>query len=320
MAKTPITVVPAGYKPDLDRLPPEQHGGCGRGCMLMLVFILIVAGMGVGGFYFLAPKAQDESTVEIIQVASTAQPTLTATMDYCWFLTPTIEAQPTIFVTLDAIQLAATDTSYLTGTPTATDYPTQEPPRAWCNETPVLSPSATFTPYGLPTRIPQLEDVITATASNTPLPTATDVPTSIPTSTLFPTLLPRNDTIAGNTQSQPQPEIQKVIVIQTKIVTQNKVKIITATPRPTNTATVIAEVTEEPTIEATLIPTVTPSMTLNPTSTETPTATATNTATTTPTASPTLTATATSTETPTATNTATEIPTSTLFPTLETDG
>jgi len=322
--KTPITYVTPGYKPDLDRLPP-QGAGCPKGCLWMVILFILLVGGIVGAIFALSSNNETLETTIITTVpyggASHASPT--PTMDYCWFLTPTIEALPTIEVTPDKWQLKATDDSFLTGTPIATDLPTSEPPRAWCNETPVMDATATWTPFGIPSDVPYLEIPATATITDTPQPIiSTAIPTAVPTSTLFPTLIPRGNAEqvdSGGTGSQ-------VIVIQTVVVERVKVekvvdevvKIITATPRPkatrkptliptltaTVTATDIPEMTEEPTIE--------PTTTLTATETATLTATPTNTVVPTTT----YTATATYTHTPTATQTATDIPTSTLFPTL----
>lgn len=311
--KTPVTVVPPGYQPDLDRLPPQGAGGCMRGCMMILVFIIILGGIVVGAIYALSANNQPEIEAVTMVVTQASQqppfaPTATATMDYCWFLTPTIEAIPTIAVTLDQWQMKATDDSFLTGTPTPTELPTQEPPRAWCNQTPVMEATATWTPYGIPTDIPHLEFEPTETITDTPFPTNTAIPTPVPTSTLFPTLIPRDNTAIQQPQtgSQPVVVIQTVIVVEKVKVKDKVIKVVTATPQPTATV-MIPEVTDEPiipTIEPTLIPTVAATDTLTFTPTETPTFTAT------------YTPTATYTHTPTATYTATLIPTSTLFPTL----
>lgn len=329
--KTPITVVPPGYKPDLDRLPPQQAGGC-KGCLWIFVLILLIAGIGVGVVFALAPKSESIPTIIPTRITEII-PSATATLDYCWFLTPTNEPLPTIEVTLDQWQLKATDDAFQTGTPTVTPLATVVPPRAWCNETPVVDATATFTPFQIPSDVPILEFVPTETITNTPVPTHTAIPTAVPTSTLFPTLVPRDNPV--NIQ-QPATQPETIIVVRTVVVVEETVKIITATPQPTSTLlpTIALEETEEPTllptftatdvpmITATLIPTVTASSTLNPTSTFTPTSTVTNTFTPTATATftATLTATATLTHTPTATSTytASPFPTSTLFPTLET--
>jgi hypothetical protein len=328
--KTPISYVTPGYKPDLDRLPP-QGAGCNRGCvwLLMLVFLFIGGVFGVIAVTSQASSPKVELLPTIL-LTNTPSPEPTATMDYCWFLTPTVELLPTIHVTPDAIQLRATDDAYrafqmTTATPTA--LPTQEPPRAWCNDRPTDEPTATWTPFEIPTDIPHisLEDLITATFTPPPTPTATNIP-MLPTSTLFPTLIPRE-----SVQQVQQP--QQVIVKQTVVVVERveipveKVKVVTATFTatftPTYTVTSVVEVTEEPTLEPTATVTETSTATDIPTVTDIPTQTATETLTHTPTATHTATHTATWTQTPTATATATHtptlIPTSTLFPTLEID-
>lgn len=312
--KTPVTVVPPGYQPDLDRLPPES-AGCSKGCVWLVVILMMLVGVGGGAIYFLSsPDTTLEEPENIVVNTLEPQPTATytATMDYCWFLTPTIEALPTIEVTLDTWQIKATDDSFLTGTPTPTDLPTSEPPRAWCNEPPAMEATATWTPFGIPTDIPYFDVDATATITDTPQPISTTVPTVVPTSTLFPTPIPRVNSVQQSGQQAPVVVIQTVVVKETvveKVKVKDKVTVI-VTATPTATAD-IPEVTEEPTIptdtptiEPTLIPTVTIEATLTPTLTNTPTETAT------------FTPTATYTNTPTATHTATDIPTSTLFPTF----
>lgn len=301
--KTPVTVVPPGYQPDLDRLPPEG-AGCSKGCVWIVIVAMLLGGAGLGAIYFLAsPETPEEPLSNIATNTLVPQPTATqtATMDYCWFLTPTIEAIPTIEVTLDTWQIKATDDSFLTGTPTATDLPTSEPPRAWCNEPPTMEATATLTPYGIPTDIPHFDIDTTATITDAPQPVSTTFPTVAPTSTLFPTPIPRSNAVqqTGTTgQSEPVIVIQTVVVVE-KVKVKDKVTVIvTATPTATED---IPEVTEEPTISteiptATDIPTIEPTLTFTPTNTPTATATYTN--------------------TPTVTHTATNIPTSTLFPTL----
>jgi len=312
--KTPITYVTPGYKPDLDRLPP-QGAGCNRGCVWLLV-IMMLGIWGVGAFFVFTLRNQPESPAIASNSISEPQslPTATATMDYCWFLTPTIEALPTIQVTLDTWQIKATDDSFLTGTPTPTVQPTTEPPRPWCNDilTMESQPTATWTPYGFPSEIPRLDFEPTATITDTPQSMNTLIPTSVPRSTLFPTPIPRGaNTAQQPVQQAPVVVIQTVVVVETvveKVKVKDKVTVIVTT---TPTATLMPEVTEEPTIptdtptiEPTLIPSVTLEATLMPTLTNTPTETAT------------FTPTATYTHTPTVTNTATLIPTSTLFPTF----
>ena len=293
--KTKITVVPSGYQPDLDRLPPAK-AGCG-GCLWVMLFVMLLVGVGASAYYVLSSpeetSPEPQSAITLNTLVPTATATHTATMDYCWFLTPTIEAMPTIQVTLDTWQIKATDDSFLTGTPTATAFPTSEPPKVWCNDVLTMEamPTVTLTPYGLPTDIPHLEFEATATITNTPQPIT---PTAVPSSTLFPTLIPQVNSLQ---QPAVQPQQAPVVVVQTVVVKETvvekvKVKdkvtvIVTATPTASED---IPEVTEEPTLVLTETATYTPTPTLTNTPTETATL------------------------TPTAT--ATLIPTSTLFPTF----
>lgn len=223
-------------------------------------------------------------------------PTATATINYCWFLTPTVTASATPTLHPDTSQddlMLATVTAImreLTPTATATDAP----PLAWCDQfllgTPVIVEAA-------------------ANAEVTDDPEATeDLSTPIGG---FPTM----EMIAPPATWTPVPYygggggdsggvriIEIVVTEPPAVITQPpRVIVITATPyfvvaTATPTATHTATNTETPTATAT--ETATP--TLTETATETPTATATETET--------PTATATETETPTATSTATATP------------
>ena len=309
-SKTPITVVPPGYKPDLDRLPPQEAGGCLRGFIWVGVLLLVVVAMLAGLYSQIAQPEEALPTVMILSlvpidgassVLPTLPPTATATIDYCWFLTPQPDLIPTIFVTPDAWQLSATDTAIKTGTPTPTLLPTQEPPRVWCNEfvdapgqaTPpgniAIDASPTFTPFELKTKIPTDIEL-----TSTPRPTATARPRA--TSTLFPTPVP----VQQHVQPQTVIVIETVVVIEEKIIEVEKeiivekpiekIKVVTSTPSPTETPTQSPTMTHTITPSPTMVPTATPSPTMVPTATPSPT------------------------ETPSPT--ATLIPTSTLFPTL----
>lgn len=87
----------------------------------------------------------------------------TGTIDYCWWVTPTATHTPTLVYTPDA--WAATGTAIHEAThPPQTSTPTPDLPRAWCNNPPTSTP--------------------TATISATPLPTNTPPPTSTPTRAL----------------------------------------------------------------------------------------------------------------------------------------
>ena len=282
-------------------------------------FVLVALLGGISGVGVMVVTSQSEDTTPPVNkqsnwtVDGAAIETIvpTATVDYCWFLTPTVEPVPTIYVTPDAIQLQATQHALATGTPTETPFPTQELPRAWCN----IQPTATWTPFQVASAIPTS---MTETATSTATITNTPVASAIPTSTLFPTIVPRNES-ANNISRQPvQSNPPPAIVIQTQVVIQEQiqVQIVTATFTPTETATLTLTPLPETTEDVT--PTHTPTQTLTATaipvlSTETPTATFTATSTATLTLTPTETPTAT--HTPTATFITTSTVTSTLTPT-----
>ena len=266
MGKTPMTVVPPGYKPDLDRLPPQPNQGCGPGCMWVFVLILSLAGIGLG---------------VMMVISSNAPQPISQPQNNAVNFIATVESIPT----LDEWSILGTELFYEEVTADFSALTAQKTVEI-TNE-PLLktishTATATFTPFQLPTSIPELSPV-EITATFTPIPIPTDIPTQIPTSTLFPTPVPQ----------QPKTVIQEVIVKQTVVVIQEKP---------------VEKIIEKP-VEVIVRETVQVVITATPTDT----ATATSTATPTATATPTDTATATATATPTFT----DIPTSTPFPTLE---
>lgn len=302
----PITIVAPGYSVELDRDPPRSRGGCGK--LVFWISVLFAVIVAVGMMIYFAVRPQPERTVVIEQVnkipATRIMPTITATMDYCWYLTPASEPTATgIPVTPDEWQLQGTAYALETGTPTLTPTATNEPPREWCNIPPTQHATATWTPIPRWTIAPEQP---TSTITNTPnVPPTLDFYAIRPTSTLFPTLSPRwTQSPPQQQQPPPLPPQQQIIYVTQVVVEQvvveqpvEQVIVVTATHTPTETST------------PTLIPTST---------VETPTATATietPTATLTHTPTQTLTATPTATIEPTATWTL--IPTSTMFPTLE---
>lgn len=305
MARTPVTFVPPGYQPDLDRLPPATNQGCGRlvGFVLLGIIVLGAIVLGVYGYISNAtaspipPTRTSELALIIPPTEAPLTPdgwamtgtavylaTVTPTLDYCWFLTPSPTPSPTsVPLTPDAWGLTGTAVYLQTGTPTATPLPTLAPPRAWCDlQTPTLTPL----PLGR-------------------LGTREAVTTTIPTSTLFPTLPPtaarpaaqapvaQPDTGSGS--SNPVVQQPPNIVVQTQPV----IVVVTATPQPTGiptatptmpTATLTATASATATVTATQSPTMapeTPTATSSATATATATETATETPTTTPTATPT---------------------------------
>lgn len=289
--ETPVTFVPPGYQPDLDRLPPREAGGCGRyillalfglGLIVFIVFgmititgqgqeeepmILTLVPMNEGAAATATDLPSETPTIDDWSLTGTAMLFVVAspTLDYCWFLTPTASPSLTpLPVTPDSWGIEGTRIALLTGTPTATPLPTQAPPRAWCDLE--ISPTATFTPWAIRQEV---------TEEPTPLPTA--IPTSLPVAQ--PTGL---NPIAQNMSQTPlpisnQPLIQRgeqVIVVQTQppqIIIQTKeiinVVVITATPAPLLTATGTpppsdipentAEATQEPAQTATPLATYT---------------------------------------------------------------
>jgi hypothetical protein len=326
-SQTPITFVPPGYQPDLDRLPPKEGAGCGRYLILgglgVLVICFIISSLAtlVSGqqpptpteaptVLTLVPMSEIEATDEPTST-STSIPTLDSwsltgtalmlvvaspTLDYCWRLTPSpMPSVTAIPITPDAWALQGTAIALQTGTPTFTPMPTQAPPRAWCDFATV---TPAFTPYPL---LP-----LEATAESTELvmpPQPGMVATRLlPTLTPLPSL--NNLYKPGDAPStyngpvnQPTPLPQIIvqtslpqIIVQTREVQVQNVLIVTATTAPTQTET----------------PTFTPTLTETPTATETPSPTPTFTETPTPSPSPT--------DEPTPTLTPTETPTETATP------
>lgn len=219
---------------------------------------------------------------------STATPTWTPTLDYCWWQTPSptpsvTPNQPT--PTLDDWSLQGTQVFIEAHTLTPTAPPTQRPPRALCDmavsPTPARTQDDTIPIYD--GRFPTLEP-IAPPATWTPVPPPAEPVFQVPVQ---------------------QPEIQQVVitappqVIYVTTAPQNPVVIvITATNIP-------ATATNTPTHTATHTETPTPTATFTATNTETPTFTP----------SPTLTPSLTPTDVPTNTLVPTEVPTSTLPPT-----
>lgn len=302
--QTPVTHVAPGYFPDLDRLPPSSSSGCGRIVMILLagIFAIIVI---CGGTMILVssafakppetptpltlvPLGQDEplgtlptslpteiatQTLDAWSMTGTALAFAVAspTLDFCWHLTPSPAPSETPFpVTPDSWALTGTAVALSTGTPTNTPYPTQAPPKAWCDFI-----TATFTPFPLPTIDPSM---ITATGTPTIAPTRTPAPP--PTATYFPAIQ----------EVQPQQPAQyvppaatqaPVIIVHTAAPIQiTVIKLVTAIPSRTPVPTATSTATETPTT--------TPTATETPTLTPTATATATPTPTSTPTATETL--------------------------------
>lgn len=299
----PITRVPPGYQPNLDRLPAQPASGC-RGFLITISLIAVVL---CGGGYMIVnhinalnapevtptPIPTSTPTDEPTDAPPTATPTLdpwsvtgtalinqtasptfspTPTMDYCWFLTPTPTNSPTLSYTPDHWQATGTAVFYLTTTPTPRLDPTRAPPRAWCDQV----PEATNTPRR------QLAD---AQQTQAALPTFTLTPTNTPRMA-FPTVDTSGPSGSGSLPILP-PTDPPPVIVEPLLPFPTAVPTMTRTRKPTKTPTA--------------------TITLTPTATETPTATYTPTATETATDTPTVTPT----ETPTAT--ATGLPLITVF-------
>ena len=335
---TPITIVPPGYKPDLDRIPAGNQTNCRKLFVWSLVLIIILGCTGIGGVMFFT-LTQPDIMPTLVPLQSIVEIEPSPTLNYCWYLTPTIEYIP---VTPDSWGLEGTRISQLTPSPSPTPAPPKElcDSPGWQTSEPTQPPgaTATWTPYGIPTGIPTfIPPTLGVEPTEEILPTTLVpvLPTAIPTATVFPTLRPiGSDNPGSNPAPQPVTVIEyvnrDVVIIQTvvKVKTETLHIIVTATPQPPTptivpsaTVTPLVEITEElqpPT--ATVTPTIVPSATVTPLveiTEELQPPTATVTPTIVPSATPTDIPTLTYTPTPTATVTPTLIPTSTLFPTLE---
>jgi hypothetical protein len=307
----PVTYVRSGFDPTLNRLPPRAGSGCRRFFTWVFVGLVVLGGVVAFIGRAIAPAAAaPEPTLipsplptEVINATSTPTATLdswsatgtalffatasptaapSATVDYCWFLTPSPTPSPTLAYTPDAWQATGTAVYFLTNTPTPYLEPTATTPRSWCDVT--LTPSAvpmtntprsTSTPTASPTNTPRF--VFPTAASGAPLlPTAqppqpTDAPPILP-----PTLVPPTAVRTRKPTKTPT-------ATMTPSATVTETATATATPTATETAT------ETPTETATVTETPTPTATFTETPTETPSATATNTPTATHTPSPILT-------------------------------
>lgn len=223
-------------------------------------------------------------------MTATMIPSATATMDYCWFLSPTPTPTDTpIVVTPHPLLILATATQQaleLTTTPTPTLTATIPPPRAMCDE--------------------YLERVRRGEMSElTDEPESTDDPSLL----VFPTM-PMIEPPATWTPVPAQPAQGEPQIIYREI-PQEVIEYIYRTQPAPPPQVLITQIVVTATFTRTFTPTVTPTFTLTPTLTLTHTATYTPTET--PTDTPTETATDTPTETVTDTATATPTATNTLF-------
>jgi hypothetical protein len=289
----PSTILPSGYQPDLDRLPPGGGMGCRR--LLMLIGGGIAA-LAILGFIVVSvvngsrkpsvevlpsptatetanatssptpsPTLDDWSATGTALVEATASSTFTptATADFCAWLTPTATYTPTLIHTPDEWSKTGTAVYLATNPPPATLQPQPTTPRSWCDDVP---PTASITPLALQRRV-----------LSTPTPAPTLTPTNRPASgggnnsgiQLPPTSAP---------PVAPPTDLPPIVIPPTLLPFPTAAK----TKRPTRTPT--ATITNTPTPTATASATYTPSATWTPTNT--PTETATNTPTPTNTALP----------------------------------
>lgn len=287
----PSTILPSGYQPDLDRLPPGGGTGCRRLLMLIGIGAAVIFALGYGVVSFVnasrkpsvevlpsptvtetpdatstptpSPTLDDWSATGTALVEATASSTFTptATADYCAWLTPTATYTPTLIHTPDAWSATGTAVYLATNPPNATPQPQPTTPRSWCDSIP---PTATITPLSLNKRV-----------LSTPTPAPTLTPTNRPLSGgsnggihLPPTSVP---------PVAPPTDLPPIVLPPTLLPFPTAVK----TKKPTRTPT--ATITNTPTPTDTASATYTPSLTYTPTETATSTPTPTETATNTPT-------------------------------------
>lgn len=281
--------IPRGYYRDLDALPPREASGCGRMMFLILAFVGVLIFSCWGVMQLInsqtapapTPTLQDIIYEPTIEPSATPSPTNTldswsatgtalvfqpptATVDFCWFLTPTRTPTPILLVTADA--WSATGTAIWRERNPATPFvePTATTPRSWCDIEP-----ATRTPT------PILLRRETETETLTPTKTFTVVNigggnggggNSGGGSVIVPQIPP---TYAPVQPTQIMPTLPPPTVERTK------------KPKKTKTATPTATFTEIPSLTPTFTETPTPTATfteipsLTPTFTETATPTAT---------------------------------------------
>lgn len=276
----PKVIMPDNYDVRLDRLPAKEGPGCGA---LLKIIMIVIGLIGAGLFVLLnvfmnsrqpatrtvtvtpaqnsmielfsSPTPAPTNTLDAWSATGTAlvfQPP-TATVDYCWFLTPSPTPTPFPLYTPDAWQATGTAIWVRENPPTAWIQPTATTPKSWCDyETATPTPS----PFVLATRTPIAS--ITATPSPTRKPSLASVPGGIspsfpvqavqptaPAPVIVPTLAPPT--------SEPTRRPKKT---KTPTVTPSATFTETATATPTFTATATATPTETPSPTATLIPVV----------------------------------------------------------------
>lgn len=229
----PINYMPPDYIPSLnsplERPSNPNGGGCLKSLIIGLIFLSVIAGLFWYGISFFIPKnyevtitlAPTLSSFEELYWTNTPVPTLddwsatgtallyataSPTLDYCWFLTPTATASPTLIYTPDAWQRTGTAV-HLATNPPQTIIPQPTTPRSWCDyQTPTFTPLAlTFNNSSESTAIPSATTTPSATSTHTatlvisvggggglPQPTAFIIqPTSAPaTAVILPTSIP----------------------------------------------------------------------------------------------------------------------------------
>jgi hypothetical protein len=225
---TKTTIVPAGYKPDLDRLPPEEHTGAGKGCLWVLVLVGLLGGVVLVGLTLVAQPTEETETASIL-----------------------FETSPTA---LDEWSLMGTKFYFDTLTPRATEEATEEA-------------TITLTPFGADwntiTPIKRIDLMPTATVSPTNIPTSTLLPKVIPPARVE---YVDREVIVISTVVVIQ-EVEK-IVEKPIIQEVEKIVVITATnppPTPTMTHTVTPTATASPTNTASPTATASPTNTASPT-------------------------------------------------------
>lgn len=294
----PKTIVPSGYQVDLDRDPPRSAAGCSGSIVFVLssIAVLLAGGYMVLNSGFLGSPQSTPTTAPTETATQTpdATPTaivddwsatgtalylagITPTTDYCWWLTPTPPATPTLEFTPDA--WSATGTALYEATyPPVAHTATPDVPRVWCNHIPTYT--ATITPLslnGLSIAITQEAAPPTYTATITPL--SLNMVSTAPPAPVQPVQPPpvtQEWTIILPTVGAPFVPSNTPTPIggtATKAATQTPIIIIV-------TATASNTLTETPTATATASATASPTATYNPeiTADVFPTATATATA------------------------------------------
>lgn len=274
----PITVLPSGYQPELDRLPPSSGAGCWRTLLLILLFIGILAGIVIGVIALVSSSQQVEEVLptptETLTPTATATldawsltgtaiiengPLFTPTPDYCWFLTPPPTMTPVPIHTLDSWSIAGTAIFLQTQTPTHTPQPRHETPRSWCDHIPTSTAEVIFDE----TWTPAPSSTATPAPTNTPrfvYPTAEDYGAPV----LPPTVQSQyqqppqyQPTFAPPTLVPPQASATRT---PTPTITLTITPAETATDVPTETVTSTPSATETPTEIPTVTPTFTPTL------------------------------------------------------------